>query len=126
MNTQVASAQQVMFFQTTPEEVVRLAQVILITDSSWYIHGPFVANGKRSFCGVPSVTCPVVDLSDLPQSLDKAVGEILREHASGNQYSDLPTMLIELEKLGARVVRPVILPDLTALFDENQAVEMAK
>lgn len=105
--SKVLSSTQVLHYSSDPQQVIEHAQVVLITESAWYIHGPYLANGSISFAPIPPVNCPVVDLSQLPQYLDIEINKILKAHEQGNKYGQLDVMLAELQKLGAVISYPI-------------------
>jgi hypothetical protein len=104
MSNVVVNNKKVFASEAPPEEVIRAAQLAIVTEHTWHILGQRRAYGERSFCELPEVACPIVDISALPASMDEAVGSVIGEHATPIGYRDVPTLLAELEKLGAQVI----------------------
>lgn len=55
----------------TPDEVVKRAQVVIVSDGRWHLIGPapFRAHGLGAAIPLPKVTCPVVDVSRVRDDL---------------------------------------------------------
>jgi hypothetical protein len=60
------SKQKLVFISTeVPDECVRRAQVVIVSEAGWHLIGPapFRAHGLGNAMPLPQVRCPVVDVS---------------------------------------------------------------
>ena len=102
----VSNRKQVYLATDVPEDVARFAQVAIVTRETWHLLGPRRAHGVLSYAALPAVTCPIVDISQLPESKDYEVGTVLRSYLGASGVLEAEQLIFELEMLGAIVTRP--------------------
>lgn len=90
----------------TPDEVVKRAQVVIVSDGRWHLIGPapFRAHGLGAAIPLPKVTCPVVDVSRVRDDLrmKQVMDACVSVHAG---VINLDGLLTGLEALGGIVLR---------------------
>jgi len=61
-----------------PEEIVRHAQVMIVTGNTWHIFGSAGrAHGDREAFNIPEVSCTVIDISPIDELNSEKVAEII-------------------------------------------------
>lgn len=104
-----AARRQILCGTEVPEECIRRAQVVIMTAETWHIlaAAPYRAGFSREETTIPDdmLSCPIVNISELPEELDAQVAELIRNHYTPETgVVLLPELLSGLVKLGAKVM----------------------
>lgn len=89
---------------SVPEDCIRRAQVMIVTDMTWHLIGPgnLRAHGLSRDIPQPTVTCPVVDVSKVRD--DEKMGAIIRTCVTPTAgVINMAGLLTGLEALGGNV-----------------------
>jgi hypothetical protein len=88
-------------------EVIVSAQVAFIDGRTWSVIAPFKrVSGVVSFAPMPSVDCPVVDLSNIAH-LDEEICDVLKRYLTRAGVQNVNGLLDDLVALGAAVSYPL-------------------
>lgn len=108
MVAQVQSQKTVVAATEVPEECVKRAQVVIVSEYSWHLIAPkpWKMHCLLNFAPVPTVTCPVIDVRGVPDEKSEAMFKVMQacvaDHAG---VINLDGLVTGLESLGAVVVR---------------------
>lgn len=89
-----------------PDECIKRAQAVIITESAWHLIAPlpWKLSCLKDMDIPETVTCPIVDISALPEELDTQVAQVIAENYSlDSGVTNLPALLAGLVQLGAVV-----------------------
>lgn len=96
----------VVMATAVPEDVVRQAQVLIVTRDTWHLIGPgkLRAHGLSREIPAPSVTCPMVDVSGVKdEERMRGIMEACVSPVAG--VFNMAGLTTGLEALGGKVVR---------------------
>lgn len=101
----VVQATQVLLATAPMEECVKRAQVVIVSEHSWHLIAPrpYKMHCLNSFAAVPTVTCPVVDVREVPDARSDEMFRVMQACTADQAgVINLAGLLTGLEALGAK------------------------